>query len=72
MNMPTSAAVVLFVMFYRSRLSEYASMAETRKTQLRRAALSVMLVAITFIFTLLPFGIVVQIAAFCESDVSAH
>ena len=44
-------------------------MTDNKKRQLKRAALSVMTLALTFIFTLLPFGITIQIAAFCDTDV---
>ena len=57
------------IYFYRSRLSAYSSMTDNKKRQLKRAALSVMTLALTFVFTLLPFGITIQIAAFCDTDV---
>ena len=44
-------------------------MTDNKKRQLKRAALSVMTLALTFVFTLLPFGITIQIAAFCDTDV---
>ena len=44
-------------------------MTDVKKRQLKRAALSVMTLALTFVFTLLPFGITIQIAAFCDTDV---
>ncbi|KAF6022858.1 hypothetical protein EB796_018840 [Bugula neritina] len=59
--------VAMFFML-RSRLTKYSNMAENRKKQLRKAALTVLLVAVTFICTLLPFGITIQIAAFCDTN----
>lgn len=54
----------------RSRLNAFARMTAKKRKRLTKAVISVMFVVLTFITTMLPYGIVVQIAAFCDADTS--
>ena len=52
------------------RLTAFPNITKRKKRRLKKAAKSVLVVAVTFIFTMLPYGIIVQIAVFCGTDTS--
>lgn len=56
-------------MFYisKSRMAKFSRMTAKRRKSLRRATTSVMLVAIVFIVTTIPFGITYQVRTLCDT-----
>lgn len=64
------AAYVWMYMIAKKRLSSFASMTAKKQKRLNKAAKSVFLVAMTFVLTMLPYGVVVHIAAYCEKNTS--
>lgn len=65
-----TAAYIWMFMIARARLNSLTNVTANKRRRLKRAALSVMYVALTFIVTVLPFGIVIQVATLCEADTS--
>lgn len=68
-----SVVMIVYVwMFFivRDRLHHFPNMSDRRKYKLKRAAISVALVSLTFIFTMLPYGIIFPVRALCDMDVS--
>ena len=59
----------MFVML-KMRLSLYSNLAHSKKQQLRKAALYVLAVALTFIFSFMPYGISWQIRQYCSVNTS--
>ncbi|KAF6020185.1 hypothetical protein EB796_021503 [Bugula neritina] len=52
----------------RDRLTAFASITVKKQKRLKKAAFTVFYVALTFILTMMPFGIVIQIQALCKAD----
>lgn len=62
------ASYIWMFMIAKARLNALSNVTVSKRRRLKRAALSVMYVALTFIITVLPLGIVIQVAAFCDAD----
>lgn len=63
---------IWMLLIARKRFNTFSSMTAKKKTRLKKAAIVVMVVALTFIFTMLPYGIVIQIATSCDTNTSSR
>ena len=65
-----TASYIWMFLIAKARLSALSSVTVNKRRRLKRAALSVMYVALTFIITVLPYGITIQVAQLCDADSS--
>lgn len=66
-----STLVGLYVRMYfivRDRVKRFSSMTQAKETKLKRAAMSVMLVACVFFITILPYGLILQLRVLCNKQ----
>lgn len=73
----TTLCVVVVVVTYiwmfliaKARFAAFPNMTRSRKHKMRKAAISVMLVSVTFIFTLMPYGMIHPLRNLCDNNIT--